>query len=373
MKKIAVLGSGMVGSAMAMDLSIDFQVTIADIDNRNLGKIPTTYPIKKIQADCTNPGKLKEIISDVDLVIGAMPGFLGYESVRNVIALKKNIVDISFFPEDTFGLDEEAKRNGVIAITDCGVAPGMGNILLGYHNKRMQIESFECYVGGLPFERHFPFEYKAPFSPIDVIEEYTREARFVVNGRIVIKPALTDPELIEFPGIGTLEAFNSDGLRSLIKTINAPNMIEKTLRYPGHIRLIQALKAAGFFSQEAIDIQGHKIKPIDFTSALLFEQWKLQPDENEFTVMKIVISGTEAGTEGKYIYYLLDFYDEKTGISSMARTTGYTATAVANLVLSGKYTRVGISPPDYIGEDEFCYNFVLNYLKDRGVVYRLEK
>ena len=186
------------------------------------------------------------------------------------------MVDISFFPENALGLDELAKENQVTAIVDCGVAPGMSNLILGYHNERMTINNFECLVGGLPLKRVYPFEYKAPFSPIDVLEEYTRPARYVENSHILTKPALSDAELIDFEKVGTLESFNTDGLRSILFTMgHIPNMKEKTLRYPGHISLMQGLIKAGFLKSEPINLKGQSISPLQFTSALLFDQWKL--------------------------------------------------------------------------------------------------
>jgi len=195
----------------------------------------------------------------------------------------------------------------------------------------------------------------------------------VENGKIVVKDALSDPELVDFPGIGTLEAFNTDGLRSLIKTINAPNMIEKTLRYPGHIDKIRMLKASGFFGSDAVDVNGQKIVPLELSSRLLFDQWKLNDNEEEFTVMRITISGTEDGKPKTYVYKMLDRYDPQTQTSSMARTTGYTCTAAANLVLDGKFQRRGICPPEYIGENPENAEYVLNYLKHRNIVFNLSE
>lgn len=245
MKKIIVLGAGMVGRAMAIDLSKDFAVTSADISDENLNRLKP-YGIETIQADLSDKEKIKSLIADKDLVIGAVPGFMGFETFKTVIESGKNTSDISFFDEDPFVLDELAKNN-VTAVMDIGVAPGMDNIILGYHNKRMEVSDFICLVGGLPAARIWPYEYKAPFSPIDVLEEYTRPARFVKENKIVIKPALSEPELMDFNEIGTLESFNSDGLRSLIKTMpHIPNMIERTLRYPGHIELMRVMRETGF-------------------------------------------------------------------------------------------------------------------------------
>lgn len=373
MEKVVVLGAGMVGRAIALDIKKRCNVTVVDINQDNLMKFDNDFQIDTTTQNLADKAALDRVILNADLVISAVPGSMGFETLKRIIENGKNVIDIAFFPEDAFELEELAIKNDVTAIVDCGVAPGISNLLLGYHNQNMRVESFTCLVGGLPVERIWPFEYKAPFSPADVIEEYIRPARFVENGKIVIKEALSDPELIYFDQIGTLEAFNTDGLRSLIKTIDAPNMIEKTLRYPGHIDKIRVLKGAGFFNSVAVDIDGQKIVPLEVSSHLLIKQWKLEDDEEEFTVMRISISGTENNKPKTYVYNILDRFDPVTKISSMARTTGYTCTAAANLVLDGDFQRKGICPPEYIGEKDENVNYILNYLKKRNIVYTLKE
>lgn len=371
MKKIVVLGAGLVGKAMAIDLSKTFDVTSIDLNAEALSSLKEKG-IQTIQADLSDLSALKKQVEPFDLVVGALPGFMGFNTVKAVIEAGKNMTDISFFPEDPFELDELAKKNKVTIVTDCGVAPGMGNIILGYHHKRMKIDSYECLVGGLPVVREWPYEYKAVFSPIDVIEEYIRPARYVQNGAVVIKEALSDPELIHFDNVGTLESWNSDGLRSLIRTMEGiPNMIEKTLRYPGCIEYLRVLRESGFFSYEPVDINGQKVRPIDMTAKLLFPKWKLKKGEEEFTVMRIRVEGIEKGAPKKYQYNLLDYTDKATETLSMARTTGYTCTAAAHLVLNGQYNRLGVNPPEYLGENEDHFNFIKNYLLDRGVRYAI--
>jgi saccharopine dehydrogenase-like NADP-dependent oxidoreductase len=370
-KKIIVLGAGLVGKAMAVDLSKQFDVTAVDYNDQALEGM-SEYGIKTRQLDFSDAAALASAVAPFDIVVGAVPGYLGLETARTVIAARKDMVDISFFPEDPFQLDALAKENNVTVVTDCGVAPGMGNIILGYHRERMKIDTYECLVGGLPVVREWPFEYRAVFSPIDVIEEYVRPARYVQHGTVVVKAALSDPELIQFDGVGTLESWNSDGLRSLIKTMpEIPNMIEKTLRYPGSIEYLRVLREAGFFSYDPVEVKGVRIRPIDLTAKLLFPKWKLKPGEEEFTVMRIRISGDEHGKLRSYEYNLLDRTDRSTGTLSMARTTGYTCTSVVNLVTGGKFKRKGISPPELVGADEENYEFVVEYLKDRGVNYRV--
>lgn len=366
--QIAVLGAGMVGSAIALDLNARFNVTAFDINPSSLEKLRKQH-IKTKQVDLSNAKNLSELIKPFDLIISAVPGFMGFNTLKTIIRSKKNVVDISFFPENAFELDTLAKKNNVIAVVDCGVAPGMSNFILGYYHSKMQISNFICYVGGLPVVREFPFEYKAPFSPSDVIEEYTRPARYVENFNLIVKEALSEPEYIFFENIGTLEAFNTDGLRTLIKTIKIPNMKEKTLRYPGHIQLIKALKEGGFFDTKEIKIFNTNIKPIDFTSQILFKKWKLEENDDEFTIMRIIIEGYENNNFKKIVYNLLDKKEPITKISSMARTTGYACTAVANYIFDYKPKIKGIIPPELLAVEKDCFDYVINYQKKRNINY----
>ncbi len=369
LKKITVLGCGLVGSAIAVDLCRDYNVTVADLDQEKLNEVQLNNPVRIVQTDFLNINELRRIVNEADLVISAVPGSIGFRVLKSLIELNKNVVDISFFPEDPFILNEEAKKRNLTAVVDCGVSPGLSNIILGYHNKRNRINSYRVYVGGLPKNPKPPFYYKAPFSPSDVIEEYIRPARLVENGKIISKEALSDVEIIEFPKVGKLEAFNTDGLRSLLRTVEIPNMIEKTLRYPAHSALIKAFRDAGFFSKEKIKIDGTEIRPIDFTSSILYKQWTLEKGEKEFTVMKILFESDNETIE----YNLYDEYDEKTQTTSMARTTGYTCTAVARLFLEKKFFRTGIITPEMIGEDESNYSFILDYLKKKNIILEIKE
>uniref|UniRef100_A0A832DG35 Saccharopine dehydrogenase n=1 Tax=Ignavibacterium album TaxID=591197 RepID=A0A832DG35_9BACT len=365
-KKISVLGCGLVGSAIAVDLCRDYNVTVSDYDFEKLNEVQAKNPLRIIQSDFLNQSELKRIVADADLVISAVPGSIGFSILKSLIELNKNVVDISFFAENPFELDEQAKRKNLTVVVDCGVCPGLSNIILGYYNKKLKINSYSVYVGGLPKNPEPPFNYKAPFSPSDVIEEYTRPARFIENGKVIIKEALTDVELIDFPNVGQLEAFNTDGLRTLLTTMQIPNMKEKTLRYPGHSQLIKAFRDAGFFDRDEIFINDKVIRPIDFTSKLLYKQWKLEKGEKEFTVMRILIE-----SDKEFITYeLYDEYDEQTQTTSMARTTGYTCTAAARLILEKNYSRTGIIPPEFLGEKEDDLNFVLDYLKKKNILLK---
>ena len=368
---IAILGAGMVGSTIAIDLSKNFNTTSFDISDKNLASLKQYPSITCKRSDLSLYDNYPDLLSGFDLIVSAVPGFMGYKTLEAIIKAGKNVVDISFFPENALELDELAKQHKVTAIVDCGVAPGMSNLILGYHDTQMQIDSFECMVGGLPKKRIKPFEYKAPFSPVDVIEEYTRPARYVENGHIVTKPAMSDTEFIDFDKVGTLESFNTDGLRSILFTMShIPDMKEKTLRYPGHIDLMKALLKAGFFSHDEVIFKDKKIRPIDFTSNLLFDKWKLQPGEEEFTIMKIVIKGSKDGEAIQVEYFLYDEYDAATATASMSRTTGYTCTAAVNLLANNLFNAAGVFPPEIVGKEKACFDFILNYLAERNVVYK---
>lgn len=358
----------MVGRAIALDLAKEYKVTSFDLSTSNLAALNERNPaIQTAAADLSQFDEYPDWLSPFDLVVTAVPGFMGYKTLEAVMHAGKNVVDISFFPEDALQLDETAKEKGVTVITDCGVAPGMSNFILGRYNEAMKVDAFECYVGGLPKHPKAPFFYKAPFSPVDVIQEYIRPARLVEKGTIVSRPALSERELMTFDKPGKLEAFNTDGLRSLIYTMaHIPDMKEKTLRYPGHIDLIIALQQSGFFSEKPVRVNETNITPLDFTSQLLLKEWKLGPEEEEFTVMKVIVKG-----EGKTIVYdLYDEYDPVTKISSMARTTGYTCTAAVNLIARKLFTEKGLFPPELVGKHKPCFDFVLNYLKERNVIWR---
>ncbi|MGD8458038.1 MAG: saccharopine dehydrogenase C-terminal domain-containing protein [Anaerolineales bacterium] len=368
--KIVVLGTGLVGNAIVKDFAEEarFEVIAADINKNALEKLKKTTTVEVIHADLRDKGKLSEILSKGDFIVSAVPGFMGFETLKTIIEMRKDVVDISFFGEDPFQLDDLAKENNVTAIVDCGVAPGLCNIIAGYVDTILdQTDQYICYVGGLPQLRRWPYEYKAVFSPSDVLEEYIRPARFVEYSREVVRPALSDIELIDFPQVGTLEAFNTDGLRSLGKTLDIPFMREKTLRYPGHANLMCVFKDSGFLSSEPLEVNGEVVTPLTFTSKLLFDQWQLEEGEADFTVMQVDMEGQKDGEHIYYSYYLLDHFDEKTQTTSMARTTGFTCSIITRQVIDGLFTEKGICPPEFLGRTEKCFDNLLAEYEKRNI------
>lgn len=371
--KTIVLGCGLVGGLIAKDLAKDkdFQVTVADIDEKKLDELTKGANIRGIKVDLSSSEAIRKIVADKDIVIGAVPGFLGFNMLRSVIEAGKNIVDISFMPEDVLSLDELAKKKGVTAVVDMGVAPGLSHMIVGYADSLLdETESATILVGGLPIIREWPYEYKIVFSPKDVIEEYLRPARLIEGGKIVEKPALSDLELVNLPKIGTLEAFNTDGLRSLLYTIKIPSMKEKTLRYPGYAEKMRMLRETGFFSDIPIEIGGVKVKPLDLTSKLLFSKWELKENEEELTVMRIIVQGKKEEKRLFYTYDLLDYYDKKEKVTSMSRTTGFPCAIMARLVAQGEFQYPGVCPPEYIGREHKIYQRIMEELEKRNVFYK---
>ncbi len=383
MRQICVLGGGRVGSLMARDLSHSegLTVRVADVSDDNLARAKAggAEPFK---ADLSRPDEIRRAIADADLVVGAVPSFLGFQMLETVIGAGKDIVDISFFEEDPFALDEAARQQGVTAIVDCGIAPGTGNLLLGHLVATLdRVDRYRCYVGGLPALRSWPWEYKAPFCPDDVIEEYTRPTRLKERGEIVVRPALSDLELVDLPGIGTLEAFNTDGLRTLLVTVDVPDLQEKTMRYPGHVDRMRGLRETGFFGEEPIELPGAGgpgaapvlVRPRDFTSRLLFDAWHLG-DDDDLVVEKVIIDGVSSDQGNKrrvrYSWDLLDRRDPETGDTAMARTTGFTCTAAARALAAGHWSEPGIVAPEVLGQNEACYRAIFADLAERGVVFR---
>jgi saccharopine dehydrogenase-like NADP-dependent oxidoreductase len=369
----------MVGSVMACDLAGEFDVTIADARPGALDAAATRAKhagrtIATRLADLSDAAMLRQTIAPFDVVLGALSSRIGFASLRTIIEAGKNYCDISFFAQDALELDALAKKHGVTAVVDCGVAPGMSNMICGaevaaFERDGGRAETLAIYVGGLPRERRWPFQYKAGFAPSDVIEEYTRPTRLVENGQMVVREALTEPEWLEFAGLGTLEAVNTDGLRSLAATLRVPNMKEKTLRYPGHYDLMRVFKETGLFSEEEIVVGGVKVKPRDVTAALMFPKWTYQPGEEDLTVMRIIVEGVRAGKRERITWNLTDFYDKPGGATSMSRTTAFPCTIVARMIAAGTLLRPGVSPPELLGAMPGMLDVVVKELAKKGIGY----
>jgi len=367
--KILVLGGGLVGRVIARDLAgeKDLQVTVADASPATRTRLGAEG-LGTAALDLRDDAAVRNAVADTDVVVGAAPGHMGFRLLKLVIEAGKPYADIAFMPEDFLELDGLARERGVTAVVDCGVAPGLSNLLCGRAAHELDdVERMLILVGGLPKNRVWPFEYRVVFSAVDVIEEYTRPARWVEHGTLVTKPALTDVEPVDLPRVGTVEAFNTDGLRSLAKTLRAPFMKEKTLRWPGHVEKMRMLRETGFLSLEPIEVAGARVRPYDVTTKLLFDAWRLPPGEADLTVMRVEATGTAGGKRQTWTWDLYDEADLASGFHSMARTTGFPCAIVARLLARGELHRPGVQPPERLAGDDRFLEAMMQGLGERGV------
>ena len=373
MRRIAVLGCGLVGAAIARDLAreTDLEVTVADGNRAALERAKQSRPLSALQADLSDPDRITHIARSADAIVGALPGRIGFAMLEAVIRAGKPIADISFSPEDPLALDALAREKGVTAVVDCGVSPGISNFAVGRAAARLsEVHDIAIHVGGLPVDRNRPFGYAIVFSAADVIEEYTRPARVLEDRQVVARPALSEIEALEVPGVGTLEAFLTDGLRTLLTTVRARSMKEKTLRYPGHAEAMRTLRDCGFFETERVQACGVAVSPRAVTEKLLSRAWKLGETEEEFTYLRVVVEGADsAGSLRRYRFELLDRTDSKSRLTSMARTTGFPCAAVAEMLARGQYRDPGVRPPEMLARDEGASDRFLEALRARGLTW----
>ncbi|MBD3867124.1 MAG: saccharopine dehydrogenase NADP-binding domain-containing protein [Acidobacteria bacterium] len=370
MKRILVLGAGRVGRVIAADLATDsgLKVTVAD---RSRAALDATGGLETVAADLGKPGVISGLCEQADVVVGAVPGRMGLAMLKEVIGAGKPVADISFSPENPLALHEAAEKAGVPVVVDCGVAPGISNLLAGRAVAELdRTDSISIMVGGLPIRRVWPFEYRSVFSPTDVIEEYTRPCRMRVGGREVTVPALTGVELVDLPGVGTLEAFNTDGLRTLLDTLEVPDLKEMTLRFPGHADRMRMLRETGFFNDDEVEVEGVRIRPRALTEELMFKVWEPGPGEQEFTVLRVEAEGELDGRPRRMVWDLLDRTDTATGTSSMSRTTGFPCAIVTRMLADGRWDRPGVVPPELLGADAGLTDEILDGLASRGVEVR---
>lgn len=370
MKSVAVLGAGLVGSLVAKDLAADGRWSVLSVDRsaEALGRLAGLPNLSTERADLADPAEVARVAAKADVVVGAVPGFLGTRTVRAVLEAGRPVADISFSPEDPFELKPLAVAKGLPAIVDCGVSPGLSGLAVGRAAALFDtVDDVKIYVGGLPAARHWPFEYRSVFSPTDVIEEYTRPSRCVEGGEVVVRAALSGVEPLDVPGVGTVEAFYTDGLRTLLRTVKARNLCEKTLRYPGHADRMRMLRETGFFSVEPVSVDGAPVVPRRVTEALLFHSWRRPEGEEELTFLRVVCEGRHGGRKVRRTFELLDRTNPETGDTSMARTTGFPCTTAARLLLEGAFTKPGVFPPELLAGDDAIYARFLGELAARGV------
>ncbi len=377
--RVLVVGCGNIGSVAAEDLAKsrrDAEVVVADYEKSRAEAVAERIGTENVSAmrfDVTKKGPVEQTLKRFDLAMGFLPGSLGFRLMEACINAHVGLVDVSFGAEDPLILDRKAVEAGVTIVPDCGLAPGISNLLVGHAVSQLgKVESVHVMVGGLPEKPVPPLGYMITWSPESLIDEYTRKARIIQKGRQVSVEALTGLERVDFPRVGELEAFLTDGLRTLMSTVKADDMWEKTLRYSGHAEKIKAFEQLGFFDEKEIDLDGARVSPRKLTVRLL--EKKLTMDEaRDLVVLIVEVLGMSDQRKSGYVYRLLDCYDRKRGITAMARTTAYPASIITQLMLDGLVREKGVVPPEKIGMEKRAFERFMLELKKRGVDIEEEK
>jgi lysine 6-dehydrogenase len=367
------LGCGNIGSVAAEDLakSTGIEVVIADKNGEraeDVAKRIDRSNVSWIQLDATNHNKLVSTLKNFDLATGFLPGKLGYHLAEACIEARIDLVDVSYMPKNPLALNHKAAEAEVTIVPDCGLAPGISNILVGHATKKLErVQTVHIMVGGLPEKPVPPLGYIITWSPENLIDEYTRKAKIVKDGKKIEVEALSGLEEVEFPKLGRLEAFYTDGLRTLPDTINnAKEMWEKTLRHPGHAEKVKLLKVLGFFEERKIDVEDVTVSPKKLTIRLL-ERKLLKSGIKDVVALKVEVCGVKNGKQTCYIYHLLERYDEKMRITAMARTTAYPASIITQLMLKGTLKKKGVIPPETIGMDDTLFELFIDALEKHEI------
>lgn len=337
--KILVLGGGRQGRIITEDLRTSLPTTpIQSADVRP--------DAADLQADLSDPTELVRLMGRFDLVVCALPSALGFRAMRAAIESRRNLVDLSFCPEDALSLDTDARRAGVFILPDSGLAPGLSNLLVGSALSRGPVDEASLEVGGVAADPKRPFGYVITWSVEDLHEEYTRPARILREGRVTEVPALSGRRIIEVPGVGALESFYTDGLRSLLHC-GIRDMEERTLRWPGHVDAVIPLLERGTLVET------------------LRRDCSAPPPED----LVVLRARFRRGARWEETL-LVDRFDGRR--TAMSRTTALTCAAIARLAAQGGLSgKTGVLPLETLGRDPRIVTSILGDLSKRGVVLKL--
>ncbi|MBX8640444.1 MAG: hypothetical protein KIY10_03765 [Thermoplasmata archaeon] len=350
---ILVIGAGTVGRAIAADLSADTEVTVSDI---SLSSMKGLKGVTKFHGDIFDR---PDLIRKAEVIVTSLPGSISFNVVRKLLRRGRSVVDTGFMPEDPMLLDKSAADGGALYVPDAGYAPGLSNVFAGHLFSTMKPDTIEIYVAGLAERDTSPLHHTVTFNVEGWIDEYLRPARIVRNGRQVSVDPLGEFRTVDFPGAGRFEGFYSDGLRTLLSTVRVRNMLEITLRYPGHLALMKAIRELGFLSDRKIG--GCTPRSI---SEKLFSAIGSGSADRCLTMIR----GRKAGRSVEFVS--VDSYDRASGITSMARMTGYSAAAFVRLIMDGDIIGSGVFPPEYAGFDDGTFRKVLFLLSRKGIVFK---
>jgi len=372
--KAIVLGCGNIGSVAAEDLAEhvgSVEIAVADMD-RNKAKALATKINKKnvnwIELDVSNNAELCKVLKEFDVAMGFLPGRIGFNVAETCVHAETDLVDVSFMGENPLLLHEQALEANVTIVPDCGLAPGISNVLIGHAVSELDsVQAVHIMVGGLPEKPVEPLGYTITWSPESLIDEYTRTVTLIHNRKTKKVEPLTGLEKIEFPGVGELEAFFTDGLRTLPHTIKGvEEMWEKTLRYTGHAEKIRLLKALGLFDETRISVDKLQVSPRKVVTRLIAQRLS-RPEIGDIVALSVEVTGLRQGKKKTYRFSLLDKHDKKRKITAMARTTAFPASIVARMLLEHAVREKGVVPPEKIGMDGRLFDRFEKELKDRNV------
>ena len=360
--KFAVLGAGLQGSACAFDLlgrkGVE-QVTLMDRETSP----PSPFLVERaasagarlqrLALDFEDLAAVKRALTDHDVALSAAPYYLNYNLAREAVAAGTHFADLGGNTEIVFKqleLDEQARAKGLSVIPDVGLAPGLVNILAAYGIRQLdQAEEVRIYVGGLPQNPEPPLNYAVVYSLEGALDYYTTPSWVLRDGQRVQVDALDEVELLDFPSLGKqLEGFHTGGGSSTLpwKYEGQVQLMEyKTLRYPGHAKIMRAIRDLGLLETEPAQVNGYTVVPRDVFVSIVAPKLT-KPETQDLVAMRVIVEGTAGGSRKRLVWELLDRYDSETGLSAMERTTGFSLSITGLMQARGDVLRSGVATPD---------------------------
>ncbi|MFA6317279.1 MAG: saccharopine dehydrogenase C-terminal domain-containing protein [Elusimicrobiota bacterium] len=352
-----IIGSGMQGRACAYDLLKDprtQKLVLADVSEKGLAAVKKWLKSPKVETkrlDASDLAGVKKLAKDFDVTVSCVPYFFNLGLAKASIEAGTHFIDLggnTDIVRQELALHDRAKRRGVTVIPDNGLGPGMINtIAVAAMEKLDETDEVLIRDGGLPQHPVPPMNYMLTFSVHGLINEYVEDATALRDFKRVSVPGLGETELIDLPApLGRCEAAHaSGGLSTMAWTYagKVRRMDNKLIRYPGHIAVINSMRDMGFFSQTPVEVQGRKLAPRAM-SAVLMEKHFDRPGEKDLVVIRVTARGIKDGRKAEAVYDMMDFYDEKTKLTAMMRTTGFPAAIVANMLASGVIAKPGAYP-----------------------------
>jgi len=376
--KMLVLGAGLQGSACAYDLLQQADVTEVRLADKSVEHLPaflTPYIGHKLHPmalDVTDTAQVAKAMAGVKAVMCAVPYYFNLPMTEAAIAAGAHFSDLGGNTEIVFqqkALDARAAAAGVTVIPDCGLAPGMVNILAQLGISRCDaVDSVKIFVGGLPQHPEAPLNYQIVYSLEGVLDYYTTLSWVIRDGKRHQVKALSELEPVTFDDIGVLEAFHTAGGLSTIGFRyegKIPTMEYKTLRYPGHAKIMEAIRDLGLLELEPIEVKGVKVSPRDVAVAAMGPKLS-KPDSRDLVALRVLVRGTKDGKPVTHTFELVDRHDEATGITAMERTTGFSLAITGLLQAQGKVAPAGVHTSDEVMPAEL---YVAELAK-RGVIIK---